>query len=162
MKRVLSLFALLGLLCAGLRVDAQPVAEAPVLTLEGVEILAAAAQAEAVANDWNVVIVIVDAGGNLLHLQRMDGVQLGSLEIAQRKARTAAFYRRPTQIFADRLASGNAATQTLPDVIPLRGGLPIAVNGTVVGAIGVSGVQSIQDEQIAQAGITALLRRING
>ena len=130
----------------------------PMLTLDAVKRIAAAADAEATRNNWKVVIVIVDDGGHLMHLQRSEDVQLGSLEIAQAKARTAAFYRRPTKAFADRLANDNAtALLSMPDVIPLEGGLPIIIDGRTIGAVGVSGVTSQQDAQIAQAGINALI-----
>ena len=139
---------------------AQLLAERQALTLEAAKVVAAAAETEALNNDWNVVIVVVDAGGHLLYLQRMDGVQLGSLEVAQQKARTAALYRRPTKAFADRIANGNNATLSLPNVIAIEGGLPIIVNEQVIGAIGVSGVPAHFDAQIGQAGISALLARI--
>jgi len=141
-------------------VSAQVIAERTVLTHEGAKVIAAAAEAEAVRNGWNVVIVITDAAGELVHLQRMDGVQLGSLQIARQKARTSARYRRPSKSFADGLASGSQTSLVLPDVLPLEGGLPIMVGDEVIGAVGVSGVRSSEDAQIAQAGITALLARI--
>lgn len=156
-----TLFALVLLTLVSASADAQLVLDRPTLTAEGVETLGAAAQAEAVANGWDVVVVVVDAGGHLLFLRRMDGAQLASVEIAQRKARSAALYRRPTQAFAERLASGNADVHQLPDAIPLSGGLPMVVRGEVIGAVGVSGVQGDQDAQIALAGITALLAKID-
>ena len=141
--------------------QAQVIADRAALTLEGAKVIAASAEAEAMQNGWNVVIVIADANGELIALQRMDGVQLGSLQIAQQKARTAARYRRPTKVFSDRLADGSQAMLALPDAIPLEGGLPIVVDGEVIGAVGVSGVRAVQDAQIAQAGIDALLARID-
>ena len=139
---------------------AQLLAETQALTLEATKIVAAAAEAEARANDWDVVIAIVDAGGHLFYLQRMDDVQIGSVRVAQQKARTAALFRRPSKVFADRMANGNNATLGLPDVIPNEGGLPIVVDGQVIGGIGVSGVRSEDDATIAQAGIDALLARL--
>lgn len=137
--------------------DAQ-VVQKPALTLEAVKRIASAADAEAARNNWKVVIVIVDASGQLMYLQRHDDVQLGSLQIAQAKARTAALYRRPTKAWADRLAGENGSVVlAFPDVIPLEGGLPIIVQGHTIGAVGVSGVTSQQDAQIAQAGINALI-----
>ena len=118
--------------------------------------------AEATRNRWSVVIAIVDDGGNLLLLERMDGTQLGSVEVAQAKARSAVLFRRPTKVFSDRLAEGGTALLSLPGALPIEGGVPLAVNDTVVGAIGVSGVTSQQDGQIAQAGVDAfagLVRR---
>lgn len=133
-------------------------ADKKVLTLAAAREMAAAAEAEATRNGWNLVIVILDDGGNLLYLQRMDGVQLGSLQIAQAKARTALLYRRPTREFADRMATGTTAL-AMPEVMPLEGGLPIVVNGQVVGSIAASGATGAQDAQAVQKGIDALLAR---
>ena len=139
---------------------AQPLPDHPALARDAVRVLTEAAEAEAVANGWNVVVVVLDAGAHPLALVRMDGVILGSLEVAQRKARTAALYRVPTKVFADRLAAGDHAVLSFPDVIPLDGGLPVVVGGAVVGAIGVSGVRASEDAQIAQAGVDALRARL--
>ena len=158
MRRRLSALLLATCLAGG--TAAQPLPDRPALTRDAVRTLAEAAEAEATANGWNVVVVVVDEAGHLLSLTRMDGVVLGSLEVAQRKARTAALYRRPTKVFADRLAGGEQAVLSFPDVIPLEGGLPITVGGVVVGAVGVSGVRADQDAQAAQAGIDALLARL--
>jgi len=139
---------------------AQVIAETTTLTFEGVKVIAEAAEAEAMQNDWNVVIVVVDANGDLLYLQRMDGAHLGSLQLAQEKARTAARYRRPSKDFADWLHDGGQAALALPGAIPSEGGLPIVVDGEVIGAIGVNGVRAAYDTQIAQAGIDALLAAV--
>lgn len=137
-------------------------AQKPTLTLDAVKRIATAADAEATRNNWKVVIVIVDEAANLMYLQRSEDVQLGSLHIAQAKARTAALYRRPTKVWADRLsAEGGTSVLGLPDVIPLEGGIPIIVDGRTIGAVGVSGVTSQQDAQIAQAGINALMQSLN-
>jgi glc operon protein GlcG len=135
-------------------------ADKKALTLAAAREMAPAAEAQATKTGWNLVIVIVDDAGNLLYLERMDGVQLASIEVATRKARTAALYRRPSKDFADRMASGNITTLALPEVIPLEGGLPIVVDGQVIGAIAASGAQAVQDAQAAQAGIDALLRKL--
>lgn len=126
------------------------------LTLEVAKELSAAAEAEAVKNNWNVVIAIVDDGGRLMHLVRRDGTQYGSIEVAQDKARTAIAFRRPTKAFEDVVAGGRTAILGLNGATPIEGGLPIVVEGEMIGAIGVSGVQSSQDAQVAQAGINAL------
>ncbi len=126
------------------------------LTLDAAKTMVAAAEEEARANGWKLVIVVVDESGNLLLLHRMDGVQLGSLQIAQAKARTAALYRRPTKDFADRVAGGNLTTLALPEVMPLEGGLPIVVDGEVIGAMAASGATGAQDAQAVQKGIAAL------
>ncbi len=126
------------------------------LTLEAAKKLAGAAEAEAKKNNWNVVICVVDDGANLLYLQRMDGTQIGSVDIAQMKARTAIKMKRPSKVLEDAVAGGRNAMLKLPDVLPVEGGLPLIVDGHYVGAIGVSGVTSAQDGQIAGAGAAVL------
>ncbi|MGC8792395.1 MAG: GlcG/HbpS family heme-binding protein [Bryobacteraceae bacterium] len=133
-----------------------PLAQRKALTLEAARKIAAAAEAEARRNNWRVVITVVDEGGYPVYLARMDGVQLASIEIALRKARSAALFRRPTKAFEDQLAGGRQAVLALPGALPFEGGLPIVVDGEVIGAIGVSGVASQQDGQIAKAGVDAL------
>jgi uncharacterized protein GlcG (DUF336 family) len=125
------------------------------LTLDAAKKIAAAAEAEAIKNKWNVVIAIVDDGGHLLYLQRIDGTQTGSIDVAIGKARTAMAFKRPTKVF-DELAKTRPAIATLPHGVLLEGGVPITVDGQVIGAVGVSGVTSQQDAQIAEAGIAAL------
>jgi uncharacterized protein GlcG (DUF336 family) len=125
------------------------------LTLEAATRIAAAAEAEATRNKWNVVIAVVDGGAHLVHLRRMDGAQLGSIAVAQEKAKSAALFRRPTKAFADAVASGRTGVLRLPGAIPIEGGVPLFVGEQLVGAIGVSGVTSEQDGQIAQAGVKA-------
>ena len=144
------------LLAVGSSVSQAQLADKKVLTLAAARTMAAAAEAEATRNGWNLVIVIVDDGGHLLYFERMDGVQLGNIAIATQKARTAALYRRPSKDFADRMAAGSNTVLALPDVIPLEGGIPIVVNGRVIGAIGASGATGAQDAQAAQAGVDAL------
>jgi uncharacterized protein GlcG (DUF336 family) len=134
-------------------------ADKKVLTLAAAKEMAAAAEAEATRNGWKLVIVILDDGGHLLYLQRMDGVQLASLQVAQAKARTALLYRRPTKEFVDRMATGNTPL-AMPEVMPLEGGLPIVVDGQVIGAIAASGATGAQDAQAVQKGIDALLARL--
>lgn len=133
-----------------------PKAAGRVLGLEAARKVAAAAGAEARKNNWNVVIAIVDGAGYLVYLERMDGVQLASVEIAIRKARSAALFRRPTKVFEDQLAGGRQGVLALPGAMPFEGGLPIVLDGEVIGAIGVSGVTGPQDGQIAKAGVDAL------
>jgi len=126
------------------------------LTLEAAKKLAAAAEAEARKNNWNVVICVVDDGANLLYLQRMDGTQIGSVDIAQMKARSAVKMKRPTKVLEDGVLSGRTMMIKLPDILPVEGGLPLTVDGQIIGAMGVSGVTSVQDGQIAAAGVAAL------
>lgn len=130
----------------------------PAITLEQAKKVAAAAEAEARKNKWNVFIVIVDSGTNPVLMQRMDDAQLGSLNVAQKKAYTAAAFRRSTKVFEDGVAAGGIGMRILGNeqAMPIEGGLPIIVNGKIVGAIGVSGVTSQQDGIIAKAGVEAL------
>nr|WP_026191546.1 heme-binding protein [Methylosinus sp. LW4] len=126
------------------------------LTLDGAKKAAAAAEAEAVKNGWNVVIAIVDDGGNLLYLQRLDGTQASSSETATRKARTSALFKRPTKALEDAVAGGRVALLSLPNVTPLEGGVPLVYKGEIIGAIGVSGATSQQDAQVAKTGADTL------
>lgn len=129
-----------------------------VLTSADVKKIAAAAEAEALANNWAVTIAIVDDGGHLLSLQRMDGVAAISAHIAPAKAKTAALGRRETKIYEDIINNGRTAFVTVPFIDGmLEGGVPIVFDGQVVGAVGVSGVKSEQDAQIAKVGIAALV-----
>jgi uncharacterized protein GlcG (DUF336 family) len=129
----------------------------PVLMLEDVKKIAAAAEAEALANKWNVVIAIVDDGGHLLWLQRLDGAAPVSSYIAPEKAKTAALGRRESKIYEDMINNGRTSFLRAPELDGmLEGGVPIVVEGQTVGAVGVSGVKSAEDAQIAKAGIAAL------
>ena len=118
----------------------------------------AAATAEANKNHWPVAIAVVDYAGYLVAFQRLDNTQLGSVEVAQEKAKTAALFRRPTKYFEDGLATGGANLKflRLPGATPLEGGLPILKGGKLIGAIGVSGVKSTEDAQVAAAGVEAI------
>ena len=127
----------------------------PALTLADVKKIAAAAEAEAIKHSWNVAIAILDDGGHLLGFVRMDGATPANAQIAVEKGRSTAVSRRSTRTWEERIASGRMAILKMP-VLPVTGGLPIVVDGECVGAVGVSGVQSHEDEQIAQAGIDAL------
>jgi uncharacterized protein GlcG (DUF336 family) len=128
------------------------------ITLAQAKKLLAGAEAEARKNNWNVVVTVVDTGGNLVITQRMDNVSFGSLEVARQKAWTAVAFRRPTKVFEDAIARGGANLRllSLAGVSPLEGGLPIVVDGKIIGAVGVSGATSAQDAQIARAGIEAI------
>ena len=129
----------------------------PVLTLDDVKKIAAAAEAEAVANKWAVVISIVDDGGHLLWLQRLDGAAPISSYIAPAKAKTAALGRRESKIYEDMINNGRVSFTAVPVLDGmLEGGVPVLVDGQVIGAVGVSGVKSAEDAQIARAGIAAL------
>jgi uncharacterized protein GlcG (DUF336 family) len=126
------------------------------LSLADAKKIAAAASAKAAAEGWNVVIAIHDNGGNLLYLERADGTQLGSIVVAQEKSRTALRFKRPTKMLEDSILSGRVHMMSLPGITSVEGGLPLVVDGQVVGSIGVSGVQSSQDGQVAAAGAAVL------
>lgn len=131
-------------------------ANKPVLTLEDAQRVAAAAEAEAERNDWRVVIAVVDDGGHLLYLQRSHETQFGSIETARQKAHAAVAFQRPTKASEDAVLSGRLIHLALPGVIPAEGGVPLIIDGVVVGGLGISGVRSFQDGQIAAAGAAAL------
>ncbi|MEH6420387.1 GlcG/HbpS family heme-binding protein [Pseudomonas sp. CGJS7] len=118
-----------------------------------------AAQAAAEAQAWPMVIAIVDSSGHLVMLHKLDQAQYGSIPVAQAKAETAVKFRRPTKVFEDAVAAGGLGMRLLgmDNLLPLDGGLPLMRGGEVIGAIGVSGMQSTQDAQIAQAGVDGLL-----
>jgi glc operon protein GlcG len=124
--------------------------------LDEAKAITAAARAKAVAEEWNVVIAILDSGGHLITLERADGTQLGSIRVAQDKAKTALMFKRPSKALEDVVLSGKVHMTQLTGALPIEGGLPLIVDGAVVGAIGISGVQSFQDGIVAQAGADAL------
>jgi uncharacterized protein GlcG (DUF336 family) len=146
------------LLALPARAQTVPPPYGPPIGIENARKVMTAAEAEAVKNNWAVVIAILDSGGHLVMLHRRDDVQLSSIELAQGKARTALHFKRPTKVLDDAISSGGAGLRflALKDIIPLEGGLPITSDGKIVGAIGVSGVLSAQDAQIARAGVEAL------
>lgn len=130
----------------------------PSITLVQAKRVADAALAPARANQWTLVIAIVDPGGFLVYLEKMDETQVGSVAIAEAKARSAAIFKRPTKMFQDRLARGGDGLLVLrlQGAIPVEGGLPIIVDGKLIGALGVSGGSSAEDEVCAEAGAEAL------
>jgi glc operon protein GlcG len=123
-----------------------------VLTLGMAKKLVAAAEAEAKKRGATVVIAVVDDGGQLILLERLDDTQVASVEVAMGKARTAAIFRRPSKVFEDQVKNGRVAALALPGATPLQGGVPITVDGKVIGAIGASGNSPQEDEEIALAG----------
>jgi glc operon protein GlcG len=127
----------------------------PTLTLDDCRKISAAAEAEAKKNDWNVCIAVLDDGGHLLHLVRMDGASPANARIAVEKGRTAAESRRSTGAWQERVRARPELLR-MPEITPVMGGVPIMAEGGCVGGVGVSGVQSHEDEQIAKAGIAAL------
>ena len=131
-------------------------ADRKALTLDGAKRIMAAAEAEAAKNKWTVAIAIVDEAGELVAFHKIDDTQAGSIDIAIGKARTAARMKRPTKALEDAVAGGRTVLLAVDGLMPLEGGVPITVEGRIVGAVGVSGVTSQQDAQVAQAGIAAL------
>lgn len=125
------------------------------LTLEAAQKIATASLVEARANNWNVIIAVVDEGGHLITLNRMETAQYGSIDVAIGKAKTAAAFRRPTKVLED-VAKTRPTLSTIANAYLLEGGVPIIYNGQVIGAVGVSGATSQQDAQVAEAGINSL------
>src|SRR5262245_4094150 len=128
----------------------------PMLTLDDCRKMSAAAEAEAKKNNWNVCIAILDDGGHLLHLIRMDDASPFNARTAVAKGRTAAETRRSSGVWEERIKAGRTSMLGMPKITPVQGGLPIVVDGVCIGGIGASGVQSHEDEQIVKAGIDAL------
>lgn len=128
------------------------------ISLEIAKKAAAAAAVEARKNNWNMAIAITDGGGDLVYLEKMDATQTGSVKVAIGKARSAAMFKRPTKVWQDAVAGGGAGLRVLglQGAVPIDGGLPIVMDGKIVGAIGVSGAAGDQDAQSAKAGVDAL------
>jgi glc operon protein GlcG len=128
------------------------------ISLETAKKVAAPAIAEAAKNNWNMAVAIVDPSGNLVYYEKMDNTQLGSANFAIDKARSAALFKRPTKAFQDALAAGGDGLRILriQGAVPVEGGIPLVVEGKIVGAIGVSGMTSAQDAQCAKAGADTL------
>ena len=154
MTTITRFFTAMALLAFALTADAQLV-DKKSLTLEAAQKIATASLAEARANNWNVIIAVVDEGGHLITLNRMETAQYGSIDVAIGKAKTAAAFRRPTKVLED-VAKTRPTLSTIANAYLLEGGVPITYNGQVIGAVGVSGATSQQDAQVAEAGINSL------
>jgi glc operon protein GlcG len=126
------------------------------ITLKAAQAMLAAGEAEASANNWNVAITIVDIGANLIMFQKMDGTQMGSIDVSIGKARTAANFKRPTKDMEEMIAGGRTPFLAIDGIVPIQGGVPVIINDTVIGAVGVSGVTSAQDEQVAMAAVAVV------
>jgi uncharacterized protein GlcG (DUF336 family) len=126
------------------------------ITLEAAKKMVAAGEAEAMKNGWSVAITIVGANGDLILFHKLDETQPGSIAVSQGKARTSAMFKRPTKAMEEMIAGGKTAFLAVEGIIPIQGGLPVIAEGKVIGAIGVSGVTSAQDEQVASAALAAL------
>ena len=137
-------------------------ADKKALTLAVAKRIAAAAEKEAIKNNWNMFIAIVDDGGNLMFLERMDDSQLASLEVSIAKARSALLFKRPTKALEDAVSAGRIAVMKLAIAVPVEGGVPLMAYGQIVGAIGVSGATSPQDGIVAQAGVDELESILEG
>jgi glc operon protein GlcG len=131
-------------------------ADKKALTLSLAKRIAAAAEQEAAKNNWNIFIAIVDDGGNLMYLERMDDSQLASQEVSIAKARSALLFKRPTKALEDAVTGGRVVVMALTNAVPVEGGLPLMAYGKIVGAIGISGASSAQDGIVAKAGVSEL------
>ncbi len=145
-----------ALLLAVPRQSRAQLADTKALTVAAVKTILATAEAMAKQNSWNVSIAVVDAGGDLVGFLKLDGASVGTVQIAQGKARTSARFGRPTKVYADRVLSDTLTFLSVDGLVALQGGLPIVVGGRVIGAVGVSGATSAQDEQVAAAAIATI------
>ncbi len=132
----------------------------PPITLDQAKRAMAAAELEAAKNSWQVAITILDSGGNMVMFHRLDNAQLSAVTVSEGKARTALEFKRPSKALDDAIAAGGGGMRllALKDITPLEGGLPVIVDGKIVGAIGVSGALSSQDAQVAKAGADVLAK----
>ena len=153
---VIGVMFVLGALASALAQMPNPYGTA--ISLENAKKAAAPALAEAAKNNWKVAVAIVGPAGTLIYYEKMDNTQLGSAEVAIDKARTAALFKRPTKAFQDALAAGGEGLRilTLKGVVAAEGGIPLVMDGKIVGAIGVSGATSAQDAQCAKAGVDTI------
>jgi glc operon protein GlcG len=155
------LFRMMGFffcICLMAGIGLAQLADRKVITLDAAKKMMAAAEAEARKNNWPVAIAIVDEAGNLIAFQKVDDTQAASIDIAIGKARTAARFKRPSKALEEAVAGGRSVLLAIEGITPLEGGIPVTVDGKIIGAVGVSGVTSQQDAQVAQAGINALTR----
>jgi uncharacterized protein GlcG (DUF336 family) len=152
------LFAAVATLACAMPAASQTMSYGPNITLDTAKKIAAPAIAEARKNNWNMAIAIVDTGGDLVYFEKMDDTQVGSVQVAQSKARSAARFKRPTKAFQDAVAAGGEGLRilALDGAIPVEGGIPLVSGGKIVGAIGASGGTSQQDGDVAQAAVNAL------
>jgi glc operon protein GlcG len=158
LKTLVGACALVLLAALPARAQTAPPPYGPPIGIENARKVMAAAEAEAAKNNWAVVTAIIDSGGNIVMLHKGDDVQLSSIDISVGKAKTALRFKRPSKVLDDAISAGGAGLRflALHDIVPLEGGLPLVLDGKIVGAIGVSGVLSSQDAQIARAGVDGL------
>src|SRR5262245_43775785 len=152
------LFLMLVFAALGTEAQMLPNPYGPPISLENAKKAAAAAMAEAAKNHWNMAVAVVDPNGTLVYYEKMDNTQNGSANVAVAKARSAALFKRPTKAFQDALAAGGAGIRILglEGAVPVEGGVPILADGKIIGAIGLSGANSDQDGQCAQAGAATI------
>lgn len=157
-KSILIVTILLAAASAVAQATHLPLSYGPPISLDNAKKAAAAALAETRRNNWTMAVAVVDPDGTLIYYEKMDDTQNGSAKIAIDKARSAALFKRPTKVFADRVASGGAALGVLKleGAMPIEGGVPLMIDGKIVGAIGLSGDSSENDGKCAQAGADAL------
>jgi glc operon protein GlcG len=159
-SRIFKILSALTLALCALGMEAQmlPNPYGPPISVENAKKAAAAALAEAAKNHWNMAVAVVDPNGTLVYYEKTDNTQIGSANVSIAKARSAALYKRPTKAFQDALASGGAGMRVLglEGAVPVEGGIPIIADGKIIGAIGVSGANSDQDGQCAQAGANTI------
>jgi uncharacterized protein GlcG (DUF336 family) len=163
MSRMLALACAFALWAGSAVAQQQPATVAPYgqpITLEQAKRAMAAAELEAVKNSWQVAVTILDSGGNLVMFHKIDNAQLSAIAVSEGKARTSLEFKRPSKALDDAIAAGGAGMRllALKNLTPLEGGLPVVVDGKIIGAIGVSGALSSQDAQVAKAGADALAR----
>ncbi len=153
-------FSLASVFCVGAAIAQSATPYGLPISLENAKKASAAAVAEARKNNWNMAVAVVDPNGTLVYYEKMDNTQLGSAKIAIDKARTAALFKRPSKALQDRLTSGNAGLPVLgiEGATPFEGGIPLVIDGHIVGAIGVSGDSSDHDGMCAQAGVDSLTK----
>jgi glc operon protein GlcG len=161
MRKAIGLLAVGSILAGGGRLWAQTSTKR-VISLAAADRIAAAAEAEARKRGATVVIVVVDDGGYPILLRRLDDTQVASVDVGIGKARTAAIFRRPSKVFEDQVRSGRVAALALPGATPLQGGVPLSIDGKVIGAIGVSGNTPQEDEDVAMAGAAAADAALRG
>jgi len=143
------------LLIAAATAGAQQLSTKKSLNLAVTKAIVAASEKEAMKNGWAMFITVIDDGGTVMAIERLDDAQIGSLDVSMGKAQTALKFKRPSKAFEDLIGGGRNALLGLPGVTPIEGGFPLMVDGKVIGAIGVSGGSSAQDAQVAQAGVAA-------
>jgi glc operon protein GlcG len=163
MNRTKRVACLVGLSLLATALSQAQLADKKALTLQIAKQVAAAAEQAAAANHNHMFILIVDDGGNLMYMERMDDAQLGSFNVALAKARSAVFFKRPTKMFEDAvIKNGYTPILKLPEAMPIEGGIPLTVDGHILGAIGVSGGTPQEDGKAAQAGVDAFPGIVQG